>query len=142
MTKKPTKSRSVSLYSNLAHKRRTKKDAEARKKAEYLASLPKHPVKRVLYRLHPKRFWGYWFSKKGAFMALKVLGVAILLCILAVGALFAYFRKDLDAIRPSELANRVQTTVTKYLERNGNLLWEDKGDGNYTLVVKGDQIND
>jgi penicillin-binding protein 1A len=132
----------VSLYSNLAHKRRTKKDAEARKKAEYLASLPKHPVKRVLYRLHPKRFWGYWFSKKGAFMALKVLGVAILLCILAVGALFAYFRKDLDAIRPGELANRVQTTVTKYLDRNGNLLWEDKGDGNYTLVVKGDQIND
>lgn len=132
----------MSLYSNLTHRRRTKKDAAARKKAEYLATLPKHPVKRILYRLHPKRFWGYWFSKKGAFMALKILGVAILLGILSVGALFAYFRKDLDTIRPGELAKRVQTTVTKYLDRNGNLLWEDKGDSNYKLVVKGDEISD
>jgi membrane peptidoglycan carboxypeptidase len=142
VTKPQKKSRSVSLYSNLTRRRRTKKDAEARKKAEYLASLPKHPVKRILYRLHPKRFWGYWFSKKGAFMALKILGVAILLGILSVGALFAYFRKDLDTIRPGELAKRVQTTVTKYLDRNGNLLWEDKGDSNYKLVVKGDEINE
>jgi len=74
-------------------------------------------------------------------MALKVLGVAVLLTVLSVGALFAYFRKDLDSIRPGELAKRVQTTVTKYLDRNGNLLWEDKGDSNYTLVVNGDQIN-
>jgi len=74
-------------------------------------------------------------------MALKILGVAVLLTVLSVGALFAYFRKDLDSIRPGELAKRVQTTVTKYLDRNGNLLWEDKGDSNYTLVVNGDQIN-
>lgn len=141
MTKTPKKSRSVSLYSNLTRRRKTKKDTAARKKAEYLATLPKHPVKRLLYRLHPKRFWGYWFSKKGAFMALKILGVAILLGILSVGALFAYFRKDLDTIRPGELAKRVQTTVTKYLDRNGKLLWEDKGDSNYKLVVKGDEIN-
>jgi penicillin-binding protein 1A len=141
VAKTPNKSRSVSLYSNLTRRRKTKKDTAARKKAEYLASLPKHPVKRILYRLHPKRFWGYWFSKKGAFMALKILGVAILLGILSVGALFAYFRKDLDTIRPGELAKRVQTTVTKYLDRNGNLLWEDKGDSNYKLVVKGDEIN-
>jgi membrane peptidoglycan carboxypeptidase len=141
VAKKPTKSRNMSVYSNLTHKRKTKKDTEARKKAEYLASLPKHPVKRILYRLHPKRFWGYWFSKKGAFMALKILGVGILLVVLMTGALFAYYRKDLDAIRPGELAKRVQTTVTKYLDRNGNLLWEDKGDGDYKLVVDGKDIN-
>jgi len=139
--KRVRKSRNISVYSNLTHKRKTKKDAAARKKAEYLASLPKHPVKRVLARIHPKRFWGYWFSKKGAFMALKILGVAVLLCVLSVGALFAYFRKDLDAIRPGELAKRVQTTVTKYLDRNGNLLWEDKGDGNYTQAVEFTQIS-
>jgi penicillin-binding protein 1A len=139
--KRVKKSRNISVYSNLTHKRKTKKDAAARKKAEYLASLPKHPVKRVLARMHPKRFWGYWFSKKGAFMALKILGVAVLLSVLSVGALFAYFRKDLDAIRPGELAKRVQTTVTKYLDRNGNLLWEDKGDGNYTQAVEFDQIS-
>lgn len=141
MANKSNKSRSMSVYSNLAHKRRTKKDAEARKKAEYLASLPKHPVKRMLYRMHPKRFWGYWFSKKGGLMALKIAGVAALVAILSVGALFAYFRKDLDAIRPGELAKRVQTTVTKYYDRNGKLLWEDKGDGNYKLVVESKDIS-
>lgn len=140
MAKTPNKSRNMSVYSNLTHKRKTKKDADARKKAEYLASLPKHPVKRLLHRMHPKQFWGYWLSKKGALMALKVTGVAILLAILLVGAAFAYYRKDLDAIRPGELAQRVQTTVTKYLDRNGNLLWEDKGDGNYKLVVDGKEI--
>ncbi len=142
MGKKSSKTRGMSVYSNLAQKRRTKKDAEARKKAEYLASLPKHPVKRLLYRMHPKRVAGYWFSKKGAMMALKIAGVGILLLVLMVGALFAYYRKDLDAIRPGELAKRVQTTVTKYLDRNGTLLWEDKGDGDYKLVVDGKDIND
>jgi penicillin-binding protein 1A len=142
VAKKSSKSRSMSVYSNLTQKRRSKKDAEARKKAEYLASLPKHPVKRLLYRLHPKRVAGYWFSKKGGMMALKIAGVGILLMVLMVGALFAYYRKDLDAIRPGELAKRVQTTVTKYLDRNGNLLWEDKGDGDYKLVVDGKDINE
>jgi penicillin-binding protein 1A len=139
--KRLPKSRNISVYSNLTHKRKTKKDAAARKKAEYLASLPKHPVKRVLARMHPKRFWGYWFSKKGAFMALKIVGVIALIGLLSVGALFAYFRKDLDAIRPGELAKRVQTTVTKYYDRNNNLLWEDKGDGNYTQAVEFNQIS-
>lgn len=140
MATKPSKSRAVSVYSNLTRRRRTKKDTEARKKAEYLASLPKHPVKRLLYRLHPKRFWGYWFSKKGGLMALKILGVGILLVVLSVGALFAYFRKDLDAIRPGELAKRVQTTVSRYVDRNGEILWEDKGIENYKVTVDGKEI--
>jgi membrane peptidoglycan carboxypeptidase len=147
VAKKTTKSRSMSVYSNLTHKRKTKKDAQSRKKAEYLASLPKHPVKRLLYRLHPKRFFGYWFSKQGGIMALKVAGVAILLVVLTVGALFAYYRKDLDQIQPGELAKRVQTTVTKYYDRRGPaggdaaLLWEDKGSGDYKLVVDGNDIS-
>lgn len=132
----------MSVYSNLTQKRKTKKDAEARRKAEYLASLPKHPVKRLLYRLHPKRVWGYWFSKKGGIMALKIVGVGILLAVLGVGALFAYYRKDLDAIRPGELDKRVATTVTKYVDRNGITLWEDKGDGDYKIVVDGKDITD
>jgi membrane peptidoglycan carboxypeptidase len=135
-------SRKLSVYSNLAKKRKAKKDAEARRKAEYLATLPKHPVKRFFYRLHPKRFWAYWFSKRGAFMALKIVGVSILVVGLFVGGLFAYFRKDLDQIRPGEIDKRVQSTVTKYYDRNDNLLWEDKGDGNYKLVVDSNEISD
>jgi len=119
-----------------------KKDAEARRRAEYLATLPKHPVKRFFYRLHPKRFWAYWFSKRGMFMALKITGVAVLVVALFVGGLFAYFRKDLDQIRPGEIDKRVQTTVTTYLDRNGQVLWEDKGDGDYNLVVASKDLSD
>ncbi len=141
MTKKPSHSRKLSVYSNLAHKRKTKKDIAARKKAEYLATLPKHPVKRFFYRLHPKRVLKYWFSRRGFFMGLKIFGVCVLLGILFIGGLFAYFRKDLDQIRPEELAKRVQTTVSKYYDRNGKLLWEDKGEGNYKLVVESGEIS-
>lgn len=140
--KKKPASRKLSVYSNLSRRRKTKKDSSSRQRAEYLASLPKHPVKRFFYRLHPKRFWGYWFSKRGALMALKIVGIGVLLLALFIGGLFAYFRKDLDQIRPGELAKRVQSTVTKYYDRNDKLLWEDKGDGNYKLVVESDEISD
>jgi membrane peptidoglycan carboxypeptidase len=139
---KPAASRKLSLYSNLSQKRKRKKDSNARQKAEYLASLPKHPVKRFFYRLHPKRLANYWFSKRGAFMALKIVGISILVVALLVGGLFAYFRKDLDAIRPGEIAKRVQSTVTTYLDRNDKVLWEDRGDGNYKLVVESEEISD
>lgn len=75
-------------------------------------------------------------------MALKIAGVLLLLLALFVGALFAYFRKDLDQIRPGEIDKRVQSTVTTYVDRNNKPLWEDKGDGNYKLVVKSDEISD
>ena len=144
MNKKSKKSapRKMSVYANLSHKRKTNKDVKARKRAEYLATLPKHPVKRFFYRLHPKRVAGYWFSKRGGMMLLKILGVLILVGVLAIGSLFAYYRRDLDSIRPSELAKRVQTTVTRYYDRNGELLWEDKGDGDYKQVVKSEEINE
>lgn len=139
---KHTNGKRMNVYANLTHSRRRRKDQAARKRAEYLASLPKHPVKRLLYRLHPKRVAQYWFSKRGLFMALKIAGVAVLLMVVTIGALFAYYRKDLDQIRPGELAKRVQTTVTRYYDRNNNLLWEDRGSSNYRLVVKSDEITD
>lgn len=142
MAKKKPASRKLSVYSNLSKRRKVKKDADSRRRAEYLASLPKHPVKRFFYKMHPKRFWAYWFSKRGAFMALKILGVVILLLALLTGGLFAYFRKDLDQIRPGEIDKRVQSTVTKYYDRNDQLLWEDKGDGNYKLVVESKDLSD
>lgn len=141
--KKLDKSNALSVYSNLAKQRNGKKKAAHNKKrAEYLASLPKDPWKRFLYRMHPQRFWGYWFSKQGALMLLKIAGIFILFVALVIGGLFAYFRKDLDQIRPDELAKRVQSTTTKYFDRNGILLWEDKGVGNYKLTVESDEIAD
>ncbi len=139
--KKPRATKGVSLYANLSNRRKANKEFKSRKKAEYLASLPKHPVKRLLYRMHPRRFFAYWFSREGAIMALKIFGVSVLLLVLLFGALFAYYRRELDAIRPSEIAKRVSTTVTRYYDRNGVLLWEDKGDGDYKLVVKSEEIS-
>lgn len=141
------RTRAVGAYKNLVKTHRTKKDAASREKAEYLATLPKHPVKRTLARMHPDRVRGFWFSRKGGMMVAKIAGVSALLMLIMVGGLFAYFRKDLDAIRPEQLSQRVSTTVTKYYDRRGPaggsdaLLWEDKGDGDYKLVVDGSQIN-
>ena len=140
--------RKLNVYSNLVSKRRTRRDAAARKKAEYLATLPKHPIKRLLYRMHPKRVARYWFSKKGALMLAKLAGIGVVLLVLLIGGLFAYYRKDLDSIRPGKIAERVQTTVTRYYDRRGPaggpeaLLWEDKGDGDYKLVVKSNEISE
>lgn len=134
------KKKALNVYANLSARRANAKDQKSRARAEYLATLPKHPVKRMLYRLHPKRFWAYWWSKRGAIMALKVVGVSLGVMVLFTGALFAYYRKDLDSIKPEELAKRVQTTVNKYYDRNGVLLWEDKGSGDYKLVVDSNEI--
>ncbi len=142
MAKAKKSSRKLSVYSNLSNRLKVKKDASSRRRAEYLATLPKDPVKRALYRLNPKRFWAYWFSKRGLIMALKIAGIALLFLVLVVGALFAYFRKDLNQINPAELAKRVQSTVTKYYDRNGVLLWEDTGGGNYKLVVNSNELSD
>lgn len=139
---KKSSARKLNVYSNLSRRRKTRKDAESRRRAEYLATLPKHPVKRFFHKLHPKRFWAYWFSKRGAFMALKIVGVFILLMALLTGGLFAYFRKDLDQIRPGEIDKRVQSTVTTYLDRNGKTLWKDTGGGNYKLAVKSEDLSD
>lgn len=136
----PKRNRKVSVYANLAGKHRKRKDTKARKKAEYLATLPKQPIKRFFYRLHPKRVAKYWFSRQGLFTFIKIVGAGVAIVAILGLSLFAYYRKDLDAIRPSTLSQRVKSTVTKYYDRNGKLLWEDKGDGNYTLVVDSKDI--
>ena len=140
MVKKSPK-RKISVYSNLSHRRKARKDVTSRKRAEYLASLPKHPIKRFLFRLKPKNFFRYWFSRNGLVLALKIAGVTILILGILVGGMFIYFRKDLEAIQPGELTKRVQSTVTTYKDRNGSVLWEDKGEGNYKLVVEDSEIS-
>ena len=131
----------MSLYSNLAYKRRVKEDQRARKKAEELAQLPKNPVARFFARLRPDRFFKAWFSKEGQLKILRFIAACFLLCIIAIGGLFLYYKKDLSAIDPQELANRVSNTVNTYLDRNGQVLWEDQGSGDYRLVVDGSDIS-
>ena len=139
-------SRRYSTYSSLAKnhgksKRELKKERKAREKAEYVATLPKNPIKRFFARLSPKRFFKFWFSMDGLKMILKIFGVIFLVAIIIAVIAYFYFRNELKSLQPSELAKRVQTTVTKYYDRNGELLWEDTGTGEYRLVVESDQIS-
>ncbi len=130
--------KSMSTYSSLVYRKKVKKEKQARKRAEDLATLPKNPVKRFFMHFHPKRVFKYWFSKRGLKTFLKIVAAVILICIIGIGGLFLYFKKDLEAIQLDEL--KVSETVNTYLDRNGEILWEDKGDGDYRLVVDGDQI--
>ena len=145
-TKAPTPSKKrgnngMSLYSNLAQKRRIKSDQKARKRAEEEAQLPKNPILRFFAKLRPDRFFKALFSKRGLFTVLKITLALVLIAVIGIGGLFLYYKKDLAAINPEELASRVQDTVNTYLDRNGEILWEDKGAGDYRLVVDGKDIS-
>ncbi|MBR5027317.1 transglycosylase domain-containing protein [Candidatus Saccharibacteria bacterium] len=129
-----------SLYSSLVYKHKAKKDAEARRKAEELAALPKDPVKRFFARLHPKRVFKWWFSWRGQKAILKFCAACFLLLIIFIGGLFLYYKKDLDEIRLDEMT--VSETVNTYLDRNGVVLWKDTGNEDYRLVVDGSEISD
>ncbi|MDR3298154.1 MAG: penicillin-binding protein [Candidatus Nomurabacteria bacterium] len=139
--KTSSKKNNMSLYSNLAYKRRVKADQKSRKQAEDLASMPKNPFLRFFARLRPDRVFRFWFSKEGFFRIIKFLAACFLIAIVAIGGLFLYFKKDLSQIDPEELASRVTNTVNTYQDRNGVVLWEDKGNGDYRLVVDGSEIS-
>ncbi len=129
-----------SVYSNLATKKRVSADVKSRKKAEFLATLPKSKIKRIAYRLHPKRFFKYWFSRQGAIMGLKIAGLGLAAGIILVLAIFAIFRKDL-AIGPDELTKRVQSRTTKFYDRTGQVLLYELYKDQQLTFVKPDQIN-
>ena len=136
--KKSTSLKDKAKLANRREKSRAKASERAERRAEELAKLPKNPVKRFFARLHPKRLAKYWFSKRGAIMFGKIVAATILIIIIIIGGLFLYYKKDLDEIKLDEMS--VSETVNTYYDRNGELLWEDKGDGDYRLVVEGDQI--
>lgn len=133
------KKKNMNVYSSLVYRSKVKKDAKARKKAEELAKLPKEPWKRFLMHFHPKRVFHYWFSMRGLKTIGKIIAATILIGIIALGGLFLYYKKDIESIRLDEM--KVSETVNTYLDRNGEILWEDRGDGDYRLVVEGDQIS-
>ena len=135
-----TAKRKVNLYTNLSYKHKARKEAEARRKAEDLATLPKEPVKRFFARLHPKRVFKWWFSWRGQKQILKFFAACFLLLIILIGGLFLYYKKDLDQIRLDEM--NISETVNTYLDRNGEVLWKDTGSDNYRLVVKSEDIPD
>lgn len=114
----------IKLNHSLINKFKAHRDAKMRAKAAYLATLPKGRIKRTVYRMHPKRVAKYWFSRKGAIMALKLTGVGALALFLLIIGVFAYFRKDLPNLRDIS-GNNIGGSI-RYYDRTGEtLLWED-----------------
>ncbi|MGH7239882.1 MAG: transglycosylase domain-containing protein, partial [Candidatus Saccharimonadales bacterium] len=107
-------------------RRKASKEAKARRKAIARSTLPNNFWLRQAHRLHPRRMAAYWFSKDGMIMALKIVGVAIVVCFVLLIGLFAYFRKDLPKI--NSLAGDKLGGSISYYDRTGKvLLWQDYG---------------
>ncbi len=133
------KGQTIKLNRSLVDKLKARKDARARRKAERLVGMPKSRIKRFFYRLHPKRLYKYWFSREGAVMALKIVGIGIVVGFLLLIGLFAYFRKDLPNLK--DISGRNLGGSTRYYDRTGQtLLWEDF-DAVKRIPVKDEEIS-
>lgn len=131
--------KTIKLNQSVSEKRKAAKEASARRKAAYLSSLPKEPWKRFFYRLNPKRFFSYLFSREGAIMTLKVAGIGAVVVFLLLVGVFAYFRKDLPKIRDISGAN-LGGSVTYYDRTGKTILFQDYNDRK-RIPVAGTEIS-
>ena len=81
-----------------------------------LRVLPKNPVKRFFYKLHPKRMLKYWFSKQGLFMALKITAGLIILAGITIAAAFAYVSKDLNQVKTRRACEKSSNDGFEYYD--------------------------
>lgn len=114
----------IKLNRSLVERYRAHRDAKARRRAAYMSTLPKNRFKRILYRMRPKELARYWFSRDGAIMALKIMGVGIVVCFVLVVGIFAYFRKDLPNIKDLSGQN-LGGSITYYDRTGQTVLWQD-----------------
>lgn len=118
--------KTIKISRTLTEKGKARRDAKALRKAERLKGMPKGRIRRIFFRLHPKRLAKYWFSRDGLIMALKLTGVGIVVGFFALIGIFAYFRKDLPNLRDISGSNLGGSI--RYYDNTGNtLLWEDFG---------------
>ena len=113
----------IKLHRSLTERYKAHRDAKARRRAAYLSTLPKNRFKRILYRMKPSELARYWFSRDGAIMALKILGVGFVVMFLLIVGTFAYFRKDLPDI--SVTGTKVGGSITYYDRSGKTILWQD-----------------
>ncbi len=129
----------IKLNRSISDKLKARKDSRAVKKAKRLSGMPKSRVKRFFFRLQPKRLAKYWFSREGAIMALKILGISIIVGFLLLVGLFAYYRKDLPNLK--DISGNNLGGSNRYYDRSGEvLLWEDF-DAVKRIPVKDDAIS-
>lgn len=115
---------SLKINRSISDRAKASKASRAAARATYLSTLPKDRLKRVLYRLHPKRVAQYWFSRQGGIMALKITGISIIAVFFLTIGLFAFFRKDLPNIKDIS-GNKRGGSVTYYDRTGQTVLWQD-----------------
>lgn len=130
---------SIKIHRNLTERWQASRDARARRRAARLAGLPKSRIKRMIYRLHPKRLYKYWFSREGAIMALKIVGIGIIACFLLLVGVFAYFRKDLPNLR--DISGEKIGGSIRYYDRTGQTLLFEDYDAVKRIPVEDKQIS-
>ncbi len=78
----------------------------------------------ILSKFHPKRMREYWFSRKGAIMALKLIGIFIISGIIFSAFVIINLQKNLPALR--SLYGQNLNGSIRYYDRTGKvLLWTD-----------------
>lgn len=132
--------KTIKLHQSIGERMRSGKNARAARKAAYLSTLPKNPVKRFFARLNPKHLAAYWFSREGGLMALKIMGVGIVIGFFVTVGVFAYFRKDLPKINDID-GDRLGGSITYYDATGQSVLWQDY-DGVKRIPVEGSEISD
>jgi membrane peptidoglycan carboxypeptidase len=100
------------------------KQAKALRKVNRLRGLPKSRLKRVAWRLHPKRLAAFWFSRDGGIAALKIIGIVLVAMFILTLAVFAYYRKDLKDITDLSGSN-LGGSISYYDQTGQTLLWQD-----------------
>jgi membrane peptidoglycan carboxypeptidase len=109
---------------SLGERYNTMRQAKALRRVNRLRGLPKSRIKRLAWRLNPRRQAAFWFSRDGAIMALKVTGIAIVALFILTLAIFAYYRKDLKDITDVSGSN-LGGSISYYDRTGQTLLWQD-----------------
>jgi penicillin-binding protein 1A len=114
----------IKLQHGLVQRWIAHRDRKELRKAEMLRDMPKGRFKRILYRLHPKRLYRYWFSKQGLIMGLKLVGLGFIALFILLLGIFAYFRKDLPNLKDIT-GDNIGGSIRYYDKTGQTLLWED-----------------
>ncbi len=134
--RKPRRSKARDASSKLRQvgkKNHTKLSKKEHNRRTYLKNAPEGRIKRILWRLHPKRVAKYWFSKRGGKMMLKLGAAGFIVLVVASFGVYAYFRSELP--NPDEVNSKVLAENTRFYDRTGKtLLFELSGDQNRRIV--------
>ena len=124
-TRRPANKRTaIRVNRSITSRRKERNAARAAAKAEFLASLPKERWKRLAARLRPRHLIEYWFSRDGAIMSLKIIGIFIVVSFFLVIGVFAVFRKDILSFKSISGGN-LGGSISFYDRTGKVLLWQD-----------------